>query len=102
MKFSALNYHFESQCIPTPLAWYAHHLPEWLLKLGVAGTFIIEIPIPFLFFSPIRSLRLFAFYCQVSSQLHYLFYLLDCSMKIVFWISFFKFKFVKLQGNKNM
>lgn len=66
---TALNYHFESQCIPTPLAWFAHHLPPWLLKLGVVGTFIIEIPIPFLFFSPLRSLKLFAFYSQVFFQI---------------------------------
>ncbi|GFT50547.1 lipase maturation factor 2 [Nephila pilipes] len=66
---TALHYHFESQCIPTPLAWYAHHLPKWLLKLGVVATFVIEIPIPFLFFSPIRSLRLFSFYCQVFFQI---------------------------------
>ncbi|XP_055935289.1 lipase maturation factor 2-like [Argiope bruennichi] len=66
---SALNYHFESQCIPTPLAWYAHHLPKWFLKLGVVGTFIIEIPIPFLFFAPVRSLRLFSFYSQVFFQI---------------------------------
>ncbi|KAG8192356.1 hypothetical protein JTE90_029090 [Oedothorax gibbosus] len=65
---SALHYHFESQCIPTPLAWYAHHLPKWFLKLGVVATFVIEIPIPFLFFSPIRSLRLFSFYAQVFFQ----------------------------------
>ncbi|GIY91951.1 lipase maturation factor 2 [Caerostris extrusa] len=66
---SALNYHFESQCIPTPLAWYAHHLPKWFLKSGVVATFIIEIPIPFLFFAPVRSLRLFSFYSQILFQI---------------------------------
>ncbi|KFM58153.1 Lipase maturation factor 2, partial [Stegodyphus mimosarum] len=30
---------------------------------------MIEIPIPFLFFSPIRSLRLFSFYAQVFFQI---------------------------------
>lgn len=66
---TALNYHFESQCIPTPLAWYAHHLPPWLLNLGVTATFLIEIVIPFLFFAPIRHLRKFAFYTQVLLQI---------------------------------
>lgn len=63
--FAALNYHFESQCIPTPLSWYVHHFPNWLMRLGVVGTFVIEIPIPFLFFAPVRALRLFSFYSQV-------------------------------------
>ncbi|XP_047128916.1 lipase maturation factor 2 isoform X3 [Hydra vulgaris] len=64
-SLTALNWHYESQCIPTALAWYAHQLPEFFQKLSVVVTFVIEIPIPFLFFSPLRSLRLFAFYSQV-------------------------------------
>ena len=63
---TALNFHYESQCIPTPLAWYAHQLPEWFQKLSVVGTYFIEIGVPFLFFAPVRSLRMFAFWCQVS------------------------------------
>lgn len=66
---TALNWHFESQCIPTPLAWWWHHLPEWFLKLSVVATYIIEIAVPFLFFAPVRSLRLFSFWSQVLLQL---------------------------------
>ncbi|KAG1714702.1 Lipase maturation factor 2 [Nymphon striatum] len=65
---TALNYHFESQCIPTPFAWMFHHFPDWFSKLSVIMTLLIEIPIPFLFFSPIRSLRIFSYWCQVLLQ----------------------------------
>ncbi|XP_062403181.1 lipase maturation factor 2a isoform X2 [Sardina pilchardus] len=65
---TALTYHYETQCIPTPLAWFAHQLPVWWQKLSVAATFLIEIPVPFLFFSPIRRHRLTAFYLQVLLQ----------------------------------
>ncbi|KAJ8261702.1 hypothetical protein GJAV_G00157360 [Gymnothorax javanicus] len=65
---TALTYHYETQCIPTPLAWFAHQLPVWFQKLSVVATFVIEIAAPFLFFSPIRSLRLGAFYMQVLLQ----------------------------------
>lgn len=67
-QLTALDYHFESQCLPTPLAWYAHHLPNWTLKLGVVGTYVIEIVTPFLFFAPLRSLRLFGFCSQLLLQ----------------------------------
>lgn len=67
---SALNYHYESQCIPTPAAWYLHQLPDWFQHLSVVATYVIEIPIPFLFFSPVRSQRLFAFFSQVSEFSH--------------------------------
>ncbi|KTF85004.1 hypothetical protein cypCar_00021609 [Cyprinus carpio] len=65
---TALTYHYETQCIPTPLAWFAHQLPAWFQKLSVVGTFVIEIAVPFMFFSPIRRHRLAAFYVQVLIQ----------------------------------
>ncbi|XP_021563218.1 lipase maturation factor 2 [Carlito syrichta] len=65
---TALAYHFETQCLPTPAAWFAHHLPVWLHKLSVVATFLIEIAVPPLFFAPVRRLRLAAFYSQVLLQ----------------------------------
>uniref|UniRef100_A0A493SW29 Lipase maturation factor n=1 Tax=Anas platyrhynchos platyrhynchos TaxID=8840 RepID=A0A493SW29_ANAPP len=65
---TALTYHYETQCIPTPAAWFAHQLPVWFQKLSVVATYVIEIAVPPLFFAPIRRLRLFAFYCQVLLQ----------------------------------
>uniref|UniRef100_A0A3B3BJP9 Lipase maturation factor n=1 Tax=Oryzias melastigma TaxID=30732 RepID=A0A3B3BJP9_ORYME len=65
---TALTYHYETQCIPTPLAWFAHQLPVWWQKLSVVATFVIEIAVPVLFFSPLRRLRLGAFYLQVLLQ----------------------------------
>ncbi|XP_064174613.1 lipase maturation factor 2a isoform X1 [Anguilla rostrata] len=65
---TAVTYHYETQCIPTPLAWYAHQLPVWFQKLSVVGTFVIEIAVSFLFFAPLRRLRLGAFYLQVLLQ----------------------------------
>uniref|UniRef100_A0A3P9I5G7 Lipase maturation factor n=1 Tax=Oryzias latipes TaxID=8090 RepID=A0A3P9I5G7_ORYLA len=65
---TALTYHYETQCIPTPLAWFAHQLPVWWQKLSVVGTFVIEIAVPVLFFSPLRRLKLGAFYTQVLLQ----------------------------------
>ncbi|XP_034371920.2 lipase maturation factor 2 isoform X1 [Arvicanthis niloticus] len=65
---TALTYHYETQCLPTPAAWFAHHLPVWLQKLSVVATFLIEIAVPPLFFVPIRRLRLTAFYAQALLQ----------------------------------
>ncbi|XP_012527431.1 lipase maturation factor 2 [Monomorium pharaonis] len=68
-KLDALNIHFESQCIPTPLAWYAHHLPTWFLRLSTVGTNVVELAVPFLFFFPNRKVRIMAFYLQVFLQI---------------------------------
>uniref|UniRef100_UPI00358F7D99 lipase maturation factor 2-like n=1 Tax=Myxine glutinosa TaxID=7769 RepID=UPI00358F7D99 len=65
---AALHYHYESQCIPTPLAWFAHQFPAWFQQLCVVGTYVIEIALPLLFFSPFRRHRLFAAYSQVFLQ----------------------------------
>jgi hypothetical protein len=51
---TALDYYFQVQPLPTPLAWYANQLPEWLLKTGTAGTLVVEILVPFMMFLPRR------------------------------------------------
>lgn len=66
---SALSIHFESQCLPTALAWYVHHLPKWFLKLTTVGANVVELAFPFLFFFPVRSVRLLSFYVQIFLQI---------------------------------
>ena len=61
---TAMPTHYFSQCIPTPLAWYARQLPDWLHRLSVAATFVIEIPLTALFFAPTAGLRKFTFIQQ--------------------------------------
>nr|CAD7577158.1 unnamed protein product [Timema californicum] len=65
---TALSVHFESQCLPTPLAWYAHHLPEWFLKLCTAHASIMEVGLPILFFFPNRFVRYTGFFLQLFLQ----------------------------------
>ena len=58
-SLSALMVHFQTQPIPTPMAWYAHQLPAWLLRMSCFLVLTIELAIPFLIFGPRRA-RLFA------------------------------------------
>lgn len=60
-NLSALSYHFLTQPLPTPLAWYAARLPPALLTFGTVSTFVIELILPFLIFGP-RRLRFVAGY----------------------------------------
>ncbi|HEB29010.1 MAG TPA: lipase maturation factor family protein, partial [Porticoccus sp.] len=53
-NLSALSFHFETQPLPTTLAWYANLMPEFFLQLGVVFTFIVELVIPFLILMPRR------------------------------------------------
>jgi predicted DCC family thiol-disulfide oxidoreductase YuxK len=58
-NLSALSYHFLTQPLPTPLAWYGAQLPPSVLKFTTGGMFFIELVLPFLIFSP-RRLRFVA------------------------------------------
>ncbi|OQK18424.1 hypothetical protein AU255_11585 [Methyloprofundus sedimenti] len=58
-NLNALKFHYETQPLPTPVAYYAHHLPDWLHKVSVGGVFFIELVVPFFVFLP-RPFRLFA------------------------------------------
>ena len=67
-NLTALNFHYETQPLPTWISWYAHQLPEWFHKISVLGMFIVEGIIPFLIFMP-RRLRFFACISFVFLQL---------------------------------
>eukprot|EP01147_Barroeca_monosierra_P010128 gene10128-2294_t len=62
---TALNVHYESQCIPTPLAWYAHQLPHWFHAFSVVQVYIIEIVLPFGFFLPFAGIRIACALAQI-------------------------------------
>ena len=46
-SFRALTVHFQTQPLPTPLAWYVHQLPEPVLKATCALMFAVELIAPF-------------------------------------------------------
>jgi hypothetical protein len=54
---TALAYHYQTQPLPNPLAWYAHHLPYAFHQLATLATLLIELIVPFAYFGP-RRLRL--------------------------------------------
>jgi len=64
---TALDYHFWTQPLPTPLAWHAAQLPSWLLAGGTAAALAFELGIVFLVFLPRRP-RAFAACCVLVFQ----------------------------------
>lgn len=57
IHLTALEYHFATQCLPGPLAWYAHQLHSFILRLSMAATLWIEIPGSVLLLSPATAIR---------------------------------------------
>jgi lipase maturation factor 1 len=55
---TALLYHYWTQPLPTPVAWYAAQLPAWFQELSLVTMFTLELGIPFLFFAPRRLRRI--------------------------------------------
>ena len=55
---TALLYHYWTQPLPTPVAWYAAQLPAWFQELSVVTMFTLELGIPFLIFAPRRLRRI--------------------------------------------
>jgi lipase maturation factor 1 len=56
-SLTALTFHFETQPLPTPIAWYVHHAPAWVLKVLCASVIGIELFAPLLMFGN-RQLRI--------------------------------------------
>ena len=51
-SLDAMKYHYETQPLPTPMAWFAHQLPAAAQSLSSGGVFFIELIVPFLIFCP--------------------------------------------------
>ncbi len=66
--FTALHYYFETQPLPHAGAWYAHQLPDWLLRAGVGWVFFVELLVPLMMLLP-RRFRLFAAVVTIATQL---------------------------------
>ena len=59
-QLTALDYHFLTQPLPSPLAWYAAQLPHWLLAAATAAALVIELVAVALIFLPRRPRMLAA------------------------------------------
>lgn len=68
-NLTALKHHLLTLPLPTHLAFYSYYLPEEYLKLTTVFVNLSELLCPWLFFAPVRSLRIFAFYWQVFLQI---------------------------------
>lgn len=67
VNLTALSYHYQTQPLPSPLAYYAYYLPQWFNQFCVFGVFIIELIVPFFVFLP-RRFRLFAAWSFIVLQ----------------------------------
>ena len=51
----AMDFHYETQPLPSWTSWYAHNLPEWFHSGEVLTTFAIELVVPFAVFAGRRA-----------------------------------------------
>jgi predicted DCC family thiol-disulfide oxidoreductase YuxK len=99
-NLTALTFHYETQPLPTALAWYAHHLPLWLHKASCVGMLFIELVLPLLIFLPRRP-RFIAFWGFMALMLgialtgNYTFFnLLACALCVTLLDDFTLLRFV--------
>lgn len=64
----ALRYHFMTQPLPNPIAYYAYRISPRVLDFSTSATLVIELGVPFLIFGP-RRLRHIAGFIFIGFQL---------------------------------
>jgi hypothetical protein len=57
-NLTALQFHYETQPLPTWIGWYIHQLPSGIQKTSTGLMFCIELFLPFLIFAPRRPRQL--------------------------------------------
>jgi hypothetical protein len=65
---TCLNYHYETQPIPSPISRYLHFSPSWLLKFETAWNHFVELVVPWFSFGP-RTFRHLAGILLVTFQM---------------------------------
>ena len=78
-NFTALRFHYWTQPLPTPLAWYINLAPGWFQTFSVGVVFAVELALPFLIFAPRRLKRFggigaIAFQCLILLTGNYTFF----------------------------
>lgn len=66
-NLTAMHYHYETQPLPTKLAYYAYKMPKFWGKMSVLGVYFFELIVPVFIFSP-PSIRLVVFFLLVFFQ----------------------------------
>jgi hypothetical protein len=51
-KLTCMEYHHETQPLPNPLSWFAHHAPRFWHRLEAIGNFAVQLVLPFGLFLP--------------------------------------------------
>ncbi len=66
--WTALEYHYQTQPLPTWTSWFVHQMPAWFQGLSAGFMFYAELVAPFFIFGP-RPIRLAGFASLVLLQL---------------------------------
>ncbi len=66
-NWTALEYHYQTQPLPTWMGWYMHQLPSWFQKSSVGLMFFVELVCPFFIFFPKRW-RFYGFWFLAGFQ----------------------------------
>eukprot|EP00041_Stephanoeca_diplocostata_P035906 m.1282975 g.1282975 ORF g.1282975 m.1282975 type:complete len:854 (-) comp24776_c0_seq51:2098-4659(-) len=67
-ELSCTSTHYFTQPMPNPIAWYAHHAPEWFHRLEVALTFFEQLVLPFFLLVPQRRVAMIAGSLEIFFQ----------------------------------
>jgi len=51
-NLTALDFHHETQPMPGPFSWHAHHLPRWWHRAEVVGNHVTQLLVPWLLWLP--------------------------------------------------
>ena len=68
-KLTCMDYHHETQPLPNPLSWLAHHAPRPFHRLEAFGNFVAQLVLPFGLFLP-QPIASIAAALMIATQLY--------------------------------
>jgi hypothetical protein len=68
-KLTCMEYHHETQPLPNPISWFAHHAPRLFHRLEAFGNFVAQLVLPFGLFLP-QPIASIAAALMIGTQLY--------------------------------
>ncbi|XP_076067019.1 lipase maturation factor 1-like [Oratosquilla oratoria] len=80
---TCMNYHYQTQPVPNPMAYYLHQSPEWWHMTETFGNHIVELIVPFFAFLP----RGFQIACGIIQIMFQVMLIISGNLSFLNWLT---------------
>ncbi|XP_062508000.1 lipase maturation factor 1-like isoform X2 [Corticium candelabrum] len=83
---TCMNYHYETQPVPSPISYYLHQNPEFIHKFETLSNHFVELVVPFFMLIPLKN-RFFSSLCGFLQILFQIVLIISGNLSFLNWLT---------------